>query len=187
MRLAALAASALLAGCGSATTHPVPTTVPTITLGTQTFALDQLAASPDDGSGTHLLYAVVRVTTTSTQYTAHEARFTLVDASGHRYGTDCPATEAPAASASPARPSRSRARGSRRATPPHRFFDVVRAARESSLRALTDDQVWAAIAAELAANGVDLGDHRLGFENAASASTRSPSGAGSSGFFPPGR
>lgn len=67
------------------------------------------------------------------------------------------------------------------------IFDVVRSGRESSLRALTDDQLWAAIAAELAVNGVDLGDHRLGFENAASAPTRSPSGAGSSGFFPPGR
>lgn len=95
MRLATLAASVLLAGCGTATTHPVPTTVPTITLGTQTFALDQLAASPDDGSGTHLLYAVVRVTTTATQYTAHEARFTLVDASGHRYGAVPPSVYVP--------------------------------------------------------------------------------------------
>ncbi len=42
------------------------------------------------------------------------------------------------------------------------IFDVVRSGREGSLRALTDDQLWAAIAAELAANGVDLGSVRLG-------------------------
>lgn len=42
------------------------------------------------------------------------------------------------------------------------IFDVVRSGRESSLRALSDDQLWAAIAAELAANGLDFGDLRLG-------------------------
>lgn len=68
------------------------------------------------------------------------------------------------------------------------IFDVVRSGREASLRALTDDQLWAAIAAELRANGVDLGDQRLGQANAASApAAASQQAAGASGFAPPGR
>ncbi len=67
------------------------------------------------------------------------------------------------------------------------IFDVVRSGREPSLRALTDDQLWAAIAAELLANGVDLGDQHLGLYNAASSSTGSAARPDDSQFFPPGR
>lgn len=67
------------------------------------------------------------------------------------------------------------------------IFDVVRSGREPSLRALTDDQLWAAIAAELLANGVDLGDHRLNLDNAASTPGGSSAPTTRAQFFPPGR
>ncbi len=67
------------------------------------------------------------------------------------------------------------------------IFDVVRSGRERSLRALTDDQLWAAIAAELLANGVDLGDNRLSLDNAGATPTGLSAGTSTSEFFPPGR
>ncbi len=67
------------------------------------------------------------------------------------------------------------------------IFDVVRSGREPSLRALTDDQLWGAVAAELLANGVDLGDRPLGLHTAASTRTGSSAGTAGSRFFPPGR
>ena len=66
------------------------------------------------------------------------------------------------------------------------IFDVVRSGREPNLRALTDDQVWAAIAAELAANGVDLGDRTLGADNAAGVRTGPAAHPDRSRFVPPG-
>ncbi len=85
MRGAALAVSILLAGCGAGGTHGVPASIPTAALATQTYALDQLSPAPDDGSGTRLLYAVIRVTTSAPRFTVHEAAFTLVDVDGRRY------------------------------------------------------------------------------------------------------
>ncbi len=85
MRRAALAVTVVLAGCGSATTHPSPVSIPSVTLGAQTYALDQLADSPDDGSGTRLLYAVIRVTSSVGRHTLHEAAFTLVDVGDRQY------------------------------------------------------------------------------------------------------
>jgi len=67
------------------------------------------------------------------------------------------------------------------------IFDVVRSGREPDLRALTDDQVWAAIAAELAANGVDLGARVLDAENAAGVRTGPAAHPDRSRFVPPGR
>ncbi len=67
------------------------------------------------------------------------------------------------------------------------IFDVVRSGREGSLRALTDDQLWAAIAAELLANGVDLGNERLGITDAGFAPTSPGAATARPGFFPPGR
>jgi len=67
------------------------------------------------------------------------------------------------------------------------IFDVVRAGREKSLRALTDDQLWAAIAAELLANGSDLYDQRLGPRTAASAPTGPSVAPLPATFYPPGR
>ncbi|MGH7721253.1 MAG: c-type cytochrome [Candidatus Dormibacteria bacterium] len=67
------------------------------------------------------------------------------------------------------------------------IFDVVRSGREPNLRALTDDQLWAAIAAELLANGVDRGGQRLGFDNAATVPTESSPHVPQRIFFPPGR
>ena len=66
------------------------------------------------------------------------------------------------------------------------IFDVVRSGREPKLRALTDDQVWAAIAAELTANGVDLGGRTLGADHAAAVTTGSAAHPDSSRFVPPG-
>jgi mono/diheme cytochrome c family protein len=66
------------------------------------------------------------------------------------------------------------------------IFDVVRSGREPNLRALTDDQVWAAIAAQLAANGVDLGQRTLGPDNAATVTTGPAAHPDSSRFVPPG-
>jgi len=66
------------------------------------------------------------------------------------------------------------------------IFDVVRSGREPNLRALTDEQMWAAIAAELAANGVDLGDRVLTAENAAGVPTGPGAHRDSSRFVPPG-
>jgi hypothetical protein len=66
-------------------------------------------------------------------------------------------------------------------------FDVVRSGREPSLRALTDDQVWAAIAAELAANGVDLDERTLGADNAGRIRTGPAAHPDESRFVPPGR
>jgi mono/diheme cytochrome c family protein len=66
------------------------------------------------------------------------------------------------------------------------IFDVVRSGREPNLRALTDDQVWAAIAAELAANGADLGDRTLGADNAAGVRTGPAAHPDASRFVPPG-
>jgi mono/diheme cytochrome c family protein len=66
------------------------------------------------------------------------------------------------------------------------IFDVVRSGREPKLRALTDDQVWAAIATELAANGVDLGERSLGADNAAIVKTGPAAHPDSTRFFPPG-
>jgi mono/diheme cytochrome c family protein len=66
------------------------------------------------------------------------------------------------------------------------IFDVVRSGREPGLVALTDDQVWAAIAAELAANGVDMGDATLGFTTAATARTGPMADPRSDRFSPPG-
>jgi mono/diheme cytochrome c family protein len=65
-------------------------------------------------------------------------------------------------------------------------FDVVRSGREPSLRALTDAQVWAAIAAELSANGVDLGLQTLGPDNAANVRTGPAAHPDASRFVPPG-
>jgi mono/diheme cytochrome c family protein len=66
------------------------------------------------------------------------------------------------------------------------IFDVVRSGREPNLRALTDDQVWAAIAAELAANGVGLGDRTLGPDDAAGVRTGPAAHPASTRFVPPG-
>ncbi len=95
MRRALLTVCIVLAGCGSSTRQLAPVTLPSVTLGTQTFALDQLAASPHDGSGGRLLYAVIRVSSTAGQHTLHAAWFTLVDAGGHRYGSVLPAVYVP--------------------------------------------------------------------------------------------
>ncbi|MGH7721252.1 MAG: hypothetical protein ACRENL_00265 [Candidatus Dormibacteria bacterium] len=64
-------------------------------MGTQTFALDQLADAPDDGSGAHLLYAVIRVSTAAGHHTIHAAAFTLIDRNGHRYTPVPPAVYVP--------------------------------------------------------------------------------------------
>ncbi len=90
-----LSLAVLLAGCGSSTTPGTPASIPTATLSTQTYALDQLSAAPDDGSGARLLYAVIRVTTASRSFTAREAAFTLVDVSGRRYGPVPPSVYVP--------------------------------------------------------------------------------------------
>lgn len=65
-------------------------------------------------------------------------------------------------------------------------YDVVRSAREKHLRELTDDQVWAAIAAELARQGVDLGDQPLSAANAATVRTGPAARLNPRIFFPPG-
>lgn len=67
------------------------------------------------------------------------------------------------------------------------IFDVVRSGREKHLRALTDDQIWQAIAAELARQGVDLGDQRLSAANAATVRTGDGAQLNPRIFFPPGR
>lgn len=56
-----------------------------VAVGQQTYFLDQLAAAPNEDGGTHLLYAVIRVTTTAKQHVVHAAAFALVDATGRRY------------------------------------------------------------------------------------------------------
>lgn len=66
------------------------------------------------------------------------------------------------------------------------IFDVVRSAREKSLRALTDQALWAAIAAELLANGVDLGNRTLTAANAAAVATTPGSAVDRTRFYPPG-
>jgi len=66
------------------------------------------------------------------------------------------------------------------------IFDVVRSGRERRLRALTDAQVWDAIAAEIAREGVDLGDQVLGGTNAARVPTGPHAHPGSTSFAPPG-
>ncbi len=95
MRRGALAACLVLAGCGSSGPGLASPTSPSVTLGAQTYALDQLAAAPDDGSGAHLLYAVIRVTTTSGRHTVHDAWFTLVDKSGRDHRAHRPSVYVP--------------------------------------------------------------------------------------------
>ena len=67
------------------------------------------------------------------------------------------------------------------------IYDVVRSGREGSLRALSDEQLFAAIAAELQANGVDLGSQRLGLANAGGAGTGIGAHVDPGRFTPPGR
>ncbi|GAC1340210.1 MAG: hypothetical protein NVSMB29_08760 [Candidatus Dormibacteria bacterium] len=67
------------------------------------------------------------------------------------------------------------------------IFDVVRSGREKHLRALTDDQIWQSIAAELARQGVDLGDQPLSAANAATVRTGPAAQLNPRIFFPPGR
>ncbi|MFN2451100.1 MAG: cytochrome c [Candidatus Dormibacteria bacterium] len=67
------------------------------------------------------------------------------------------------------------------------IFDVVRSAREPHLRALTDDQIWQAIAAELARQGVDLGGRPLSAANAGTVRTGPAAQLNPRLFFPPGR
>lgn len=83
VRRVCVAVCVALAGCGS-TTQRALVNVPSVTLGTQTFAVDQLADSPHDDSGARFLYVVIRVSTTAGQHTLHNAWFTLVDAHGKR-------------------------------------------------------------------------------------------------------
>ena len=67
------------------------------------------------------------------------------------------------------------------------IFDVVRSGRERHLRALTDDQIWQAIAAELARQGVDLGGQPLSAANAGTVLTGPSAQLNPRLFFPPGR
>lgn len=92
-----MAAVFVLTGCGtSASTTAITTATPaTVTVGAQTYALDQLAPAPDDGSNAHLVYAVIRVFTTAPGYTAHAAVFTLVDAAGRHYTPVTPTAYVP--------------------------------------------------------------------------------------------
>lgn len=85
----------LLSACGSTALQPGRLPTRTVVLGTQSYTLDQLAPAPDDGSGVHLLYAVVRVTTSAPFDTVHASRFTLLDAAGHRYAPVRPAVYVP--------------------------------------------------------------------------------------------
>lgn len=66
------------------------------------------------------------------------------------------------------------------------IYDVVRSGREPTLNALSDSRLWEAIAAELSANGVDLGNVTLGASNAASAGTGAGAQDDPSRFYPPG-
>lgn len=78
-------ASLLVTDCGTAGANPGTGNGTAIAVGTDAYALDQLAPAPDDGSGAHLLYAVIRVSTRANQRTPRDSWFTLVDAAGHRY------------------------------------------------------------------------------------------------------
>ncbi len=80
-----LVAATVLSGCGSAPTPPVQTPAAVLTIGQQTFSLDQLAPSPSDESGAHLEYAVIRVATSRGRYTVRSVSFVLVDVGGRLY------------------------------------------------------------------------------------------------------
>jgi len=78
-----IAAALAVTGCGStvgfARNAPSPSRG---AAGDTTWALDQLAPAPDDGSGTRLLYAVLQVTTTGGTRVIDESSITLLDDAG---------------------------------------------------------------------------------------------------------